>query len=48
MALDLRPLPASEPAVALVQVRDVFKIYKEGLIETVALRGRASICRAAS
>ena len=39
MALDLRPLPASEPAVALVQVRDVFKIYKEGLIETVALRG---------
>ena len=39
MALDLKPLPASQPAVALVQVRDVFKIYKEGLIETVALRG---------
>jgi putative ABC transport system ATP-binding protein len=30
---------ASEPELALVAVRDVFKIYKEGLIETVALRG---------
>lgn len=38
MALNLQPVPASEPA-ALVQVREVFKIYKEGLIETVALRG---------
>ncbi|HUY74785.1 MAG TPA: ABC transporter ATP-binding protein [Candidatus Dormibacteraeota bacterium] len=31
-------MPVSEP-VALVQVREVFKIYKEGQIETVALRG---------
>jgi len=38
MAVDLKPVPVSEP-VALVQVREVFKIYKEGQIETVALRG---------
>jgi ABC-type lipoprotein export system ATPase subunit len=32
----LRPAPSSE---ALVQLKDVFKIYKEGTTETVALRG---------
>jgi putative ABC transport system ATP-binding protein len=30
---------ASQPELAFVAARDVFKIYKEGLIETVALRG---------
>jgi putative ABC transport system ATP-binding protein len=39
VAVERRPEPASEPELALVTVRDVFKIYKEGLIETVALRG---------
>jgi putative ABC transport system ATP-binding protein len=32
----IRPAPSSEP---LVELRDVFKIYKEGTTETVALRG---------
>lgn len=39
MAVERKAEPASEPDVTLVAVRDVFKIYKEGLIETVALRG---------
>jgi putative ABC transport system ATP-binding protein len=39
VAVERKAQPASEPEVALVAVRDVFKIYKEGLIETVALRG---------
>jgi putative ABC transport system ATP-binding protein len=30
---------ASDPDITFVAARDVFKIYKEGLIETVALRG---------
>ena len=39
MAVERKAGIASEPDLALVAVRDVFKIYKEGLIETVALRG---------
>jgi putative ABC transport system ATP-binding protein len=39
VAVELTAEPASEPELVLVTVRDVFKIYKEGLIETVALRG---------
>jgi putative ABC transport system ATP-binding protein len=39
VAVERKAEPAPEPEVALVAVRDVFKIYKEGLIETVALRG---------
>jgi putative ABC transport system ATP-binding protein len=39
VAVERKAEPASEPDVTLVAVRDVFKIYKEGLIETVALRG---------
>ena len=39
MAVERKTESASEPQLALVAVRDVFKIYKEGLIETVALRG---------
>ena len=39
MAVERKTEPASEPEVALLAARDVFKIYKEGLIETVALRG---------
>jgi putative ABC transport system ATP-binding protein len=32
-------ISAAEPATALVELRDVFMIYKEGATETVALRG---------
>jgi putative ABC transport system ATP-binding protein len=39
VAVERKSEPASQPEVALVAARDVFKIYKEGLIETVALRG---------
>jgi putative ABC transport system ATP-binding protein len=39
LAVERETESASEAALALVTVRDVFKIYKEGLIETVALRG---------
>jgi putative ABC transport system ATP-binding protein len=39
VAVELKAQPAPEPELSLVTVRDVFKIYKEGLIETVALRG---------
>lgn len=31
--------PLTEPGVPLLRVRDVFKIYREGDVETVALRG---------
>lgn len=39
MALDLESQPTAERARALVLVQDVYKIYKEGSVETVALRG---------
>jgi putative ABC transport system ATP-binding protein len=39
VAVELKVEPASAPEVALLAARGVFKIYKEGLIETVALRG---------
>jgi putative ABC transport system ATP-binding protein len=39
VAVERKAEVASEPEVAFVKARDLFKIYKEGLIETVALRG---------
>jgi putative ABC transport system ATP-binding protein len=39
VAVERKAQRAPEPEPSLVAVRDVFKIYKEGLIETVALRG---------
>jgi putative ABC transport system ATP-binding protein len=39
VAVERKAEPAAEPELAFVAARDVFKIYKEGLIETVALRG---------
>jgi putative ABC transport system ATP-binding protein len=36
--ISLRPTPDKEP-LPLIQARDLFKIYREGQIETVALRG---------
>lgn len=39
MAVERKAELVSEPDLAFVAARDVFKIYKEGLIETVALRG---------
>ena len=39
MAVERKVQPAPEPELSLVTIRDVFKIYKEGQIETVALRG---------
>jgi putative ABC transport system ATP-binding protein len=39
VAVERKAEPASEPELAFVAAHDVFKIYKEGLIETVALRG---------
>jgi putative ABC transport system ATP-binding protein len=39
VAVERKAEVASEPESAFVTARDVFKIYKEGLIETVALRG---------
>ena len=39
MAVERKAEVASDPDLAFVAARDVFKIYKEGLIETVALRG---------
>jgi putative ABC transport system ATP-binding protein len=39
VAVERKAELVSEPDLAFVAARDVFKIYKEGLIETVALRG---------
>jgi putative ABC transport system ATP-binding protein len=36
---DRRADPEPAPPAALVRVRDLFKIYREGAVETVALRG---------
>jgi putative ABC transport system ATP-binding protein len=36
---DRRADPELAPPMALVRVRDLFKIYREGAVETVALRG---------
>jgi ABC-type lipoprotein export system ATPase subunit len=39
VAVERKAGVASDPDLVYVAARDVFKIYKEGLIETVALRG---------
>jgi putative ABC transport system ATP-binding protein len=39
VAVERKAEVAAQPELAFVAARDVFKIYKEGLIETVALRG---------